>query len=90
MGMQVDKKDLAGKIIEAEIKKIDGSQNTWKGDTQKSVYSSYLKVSNKFPSIIEQLNNYSAFLKQTVSNYKLGDQSIDTDISDNEESLKVN
>jgi len=72
------------------MKKIDGSIDIWQGETQRTVYNNYLKISKNFPNIIGQLEDYSNFLKKTVVNYKTGEESINNDISNNGEDLNVN
>ena len=76
--------------IELKMSKINGNEDTWQGEAQESVYKNYLTISKNFPNIVEQLENYSKFLKTTVTNYKTGEHSIDSDIIENKENLEVN
>jgi len=76
--------------IDTKMNKISGNEDTWQGEAQQSVYRSYLTISKNFPEIIEQLENYNKFLKTTVTNYKKGEESINSDILENKENLNVN
>lgn len=91
---ELDKKIISVSDTMNEINngmnKIDGSYDTWKGNSQAAVYKSYLTIANKFPVIINRLREYSQFLKDTVTNYNTMEKSIENEIDNKEESLDIN
>lgn len=78
------------KEIENECKKIDGSDNIWKGKVQAMTYNYYKDVSSEFPDNIERLQSLSEYLNHTLENYINGENSINKDVDKNSENLNVN
>lgn len=76
--------------IEKKMHMIDGTSDTWKSNAQASVYKNYKTISNNFPVMVEQLNNYVLFLKTTIDNYKRGENVIGNSIDNNQNNLKIN
>lgn len=76
--------------IDNKMKSFDGTSDIWRGKTQESVYNSYQTISNEFPIITEQLDNYNKFLKTTVENYISAENNIDNSIDSSSDDLDVN
>ncbi len=76
--------------VNREAKKIDGTGDMWKGDTQRAVYNYYKEVSGQFPDNIERLESLSTYLKNTLENYINGEHSINSDVDTNSDNLNIN
>ena len=78
------------KEVDTECKKIDGSDDIWKGKAQAMTYNYYKGVSVEFPDNIERLQSLSDYLKNTLENYINGENSINSDVDASGENLDVN
>ena len=76
--------------LDSKLKTFDGNNDVWQGKVQEALYENYCDVSKRFPDIVEQLNNYNVFLRNTVDNYKKEEEHIDTSIDINKENLDIN
>ena len=76
--------------IEKNSRLIDGSTDIWKGKTQESVYQSYSTISESFPRITSQMQNYLSFMKKSVDDYILAENSIDDSINSESKDLNIN
>jgi uncharacterized protein YukE len=88
--------ETIGKRIEDIFKNVDDIMSTihdsdiWKGDTNEGFYNRYLELKKYFPKVNKGINTYANFLQETSSNYNEGEKQINSNISDNENSLDVN
>ena len=69
------------------LKQIDGSNDIWKGKTQKIFYDYYEKIAKEFPGTIKDFTDYRDFLKMVVINYSDSENSINSDIDKNKNNL---
>ncbi len=75
--------------LDNKLKEIDGSTETWTGNTQKIAYDKYLSISKQFPNSIEQMKSLKDFMKNALDNYVESDKSINKDINNNQDDLTV-
>lgn len=75
--------------LDNKLKEIDGSTETWSGNTQKVAYDNYLSISKQFPESINQMKSLRDFMKTALDNYVESDKSINKDINNNQEDLTV-
>ena len=91
--VELDKKinELEGKYnkIRTTMKNVDGSNDNFKGEAQVVYYDFYNRVEKEFNPKIEQLKNYSAFLKKTIDNYKNRENDINTSVDNSSDDLSV-
>ena len=78
------------KKLNDKLKQLDGTNEVWSSDSQKTLYEYYLEVSKEFPNIVLKFRDYSKFLNNTLSNYVNLEKSIDSDVVENEENLNIN
>ena len=70
--------------------KIDGSNDTWIGNTQEVTYNKLLQVQKNYEPILEALDNYTKFLRMTLQNYKEFENSVNKNEEENDIVLTVN
>ncbi len=89
--LESDTKKIEEKFnnINCLMNKIIHGDNIWIGKTATVVEEKYTKLYNKFPKIINQLNNYNDFLKYTIENYKMLDCRIKENINNNDDNLDI-
>lgn len=90
------KMDTINKRIESIFNNIDtimsnvNNNDNWKGDTNTAFYNKYLELKEYFPKIVNGIEAYSSFLKNTSENYENAENKINTNIETNLENLNVN
>ena len=70
--------------------KINGSTNTWVGKTQETIYKKHKQLSDNYDQILETLDIYLDFLKNTRESYVAMDKAINRNIERNTNELDVN
>lgn len=77
--------------IDKKMKLIDGTTDIWKGRTQDTLYNEYYKdIKNAFPNRIQKIQDFKEFLTKTLENYINEDKSLNKDIENSDENLKIN
>lgn len=76
--------------IEKNSKLIDGSTDIWKGRTQESVYESYNSIAESFPRITSQMDHYLSFVKKSIDDYVITEDSIENSINSEYQDLSIN
>lgn len=71
------------------MKPISDNSDVWKGKTSSKVYEKFAVLSKNFPVITEQLNSYVEYLKCVVDAYEQADETVNTSIDSNNDSLTV-
>ncbi len=77
------------KEVKNKLDSIDGSSTTWKGKSASAFVNLYQNVEKDFSTSVEELENYNLFLTNTIDNYERIENSINEDIDNNEENLKI-
>ncbi len=76
--------------IAKEMTVIDGTNDIWKSDTQKTVHEYYKEVEKDFEESVQNLNNCKEFLKATIDNYSNSIASNQKNAEDSGDSLEIN
>ncbi len=79
-------------IFQREDKNMERINQTeaWAGDTQEVVYNKYQELKENYNPILNSLQTYINFMKQTVSDYKELEGKINSDADNNASELDVN
>lgn len=78
------------KAVDEKMSNLDGKHEIWKSDTQQTVYDYYEEIKKDFPDSIQNIKNYSEFLKKTLENYSNSIKTNDKDVDDNGDNLNIN
>ena len=73
----------------SNIEMINGT-DIWSGQAQKAICEKYKELENNFPIIIESLNVYINFLKNTIKSYKELETTLLQSQESNDSNLTVN
>jgi len=72
------------------VGKIDGQNEIWNSDTQKSVYSGYHNIERKYDGIIVKLTAFSEHLKKVLRDHREEEKLRNTTLENNESNMNVN
>lgn len=78
------------KKISNSVGKIDGKNEIWNSDTQKTVYSGYCDVAKKYEGIIVKLTAFSEYLKKVLSDHRKEEKLRNKTLDENESNMNVN
>lgn len=84
-----DIKDIFDEV-DFMMEAINGQDETWQGKSQESFYDSYRTISNKFPTICEDLDRQNDFLEESIENYQNKENNIERNAEENQSDLNVN
>ena len=78
------------KDLDDKLKNIDGSNDVWVGDAQKSAYDKYLNISKGYENSINKIKSLKVFLENTLNNYLNSDKKLNETIDKNQDNLEIN
>ena len=90
LGKEITNLENAYKDIEDKMSVLDGTNEIWKSDTQKTVYEYYKEIEKDFKTSVENLNKCNEFLMKTIENYEGSISSNEKNADDNGDSLNIN
>ena len=82
-------KDLFGEETKS-VNELFNNSESWSGGSRDVANEKYQELSSMYPSICASLENYVAFLKDTATNYRTFEESVNSDIEANNDMLNVN
>ena len=83
----IEKLENTYKDINTKMKCIDGTSDTWEGDTQSEAYKCYLTIASDFPNSLDKMKALRLFLENALNSYINGDKTIYESIDKNIEGL---
>ena len=75
--------------IEEKCKVLDGTDDVWKSDTQKIIFSYYENIRKEFPDVVLKFQDFSNFLSKTLENYENYDNGVNSDVDTDLEDLSI-
>lgn len=87
---EINNLSSAYKEIENKMSVLDGSNDIWKSNAQKTTYEYYDSIEKEFAKSIENIKTLKDFLKTTLDNYMDSIKTNKKNVENNEDNISIN